>query len=198
MGTECGFYAPFTRPKRSKRSWMISASRPDRRQFSLQYWKATGNIISFSTFGWLSLKRSPDYFRFHSDFFSHKMIFILGVFATQPDHAFPLSCSAKTPSQLISLDCYVPGLHAFEMKILLVVLVITVSQSARFHMVQPLISDPDSRVQTATGRVQAQVEEADTEKRGPAVLVFALKDLEGLGIRTAQLPAVRGRQRPGQ
>ena len=42
--------------------------------------------------------------------------------------------------------------------------------------------DPDSRAQTAGGRVQAQVEEADAEKWGPAVLVFALKDLEGLGI----------------
>ena len=43
--------------------------------------------------------------------------------------------------------------------------------------------DPDSRAQTAAGHIQAQVEEADAEKRGPAVLVFALKDLEGLGIR---------------
>ncbi len=42
--------------------------------------------------------------------------------------------------------------------------------------------DPDSRAQTAGGRVQAQVEEADAKKWGPAVLVFALKDLEGLGI----------------
>jgi len=39
---------------------------------------------------------------------------------------------------------------------------------------------PDSRAQAAAGRVQAQVEEADAEKRGPAVLVFALKGLERL------------------
>jgi hypothetical protein len=42
--------------------------------------------------------------------------------------------------------------------------------------------DPASRAQTAAGRVHTQVEEADAEKRGPAVLVCALKDLEGLGI----------------
>ena len=38
------------------------------------------------------------------------------------------------------------------------------------------------RAQTAAGRVQAQVEEADAEKQGPAVLGLALKDMEGLGI----------------
>ena len=42
--------------------------------------------------------------------------------------------------------------------------------------------DPDSRAQTAVGRLQAQFEEADAEKRGPAVLVFALKGLERLEI----------------
>jgi hypothetical protein len=51
-------------------------------------------------------------------------------------------------------------------------------------MVQLVGRDPDSRAQTATHRVQAQVEEADDKKPGPAVLVVAFEDLERLKIRT--------------
>jgi len=42
--------------------------------------------------------------------------------------------------------------------------------------------DPDSRTASAAGRVQAQVEKGGAEKPGPAVLVFAFKDLERLEI----------------
>jgi hypothetical protein len=58
----------------------------------------------------------------------------------------------------------------------------TVSHVGRFCLVQQGGMDPDSRAQTAAGCVQAQVEEADAEKPGPAVLVFALNGLERLEI----------------
>jgi len=41
---------------------------------------------------------------------------------------------------------------------------------------------PDSRAQTAAQRIQAEVEEANAEKQGPAILVVALKGLERLDI----------------
>ena len=91
-------------------------------------------------------------------------------------------CSAKTPSQLISLDFQVSGLHAFDMKILTYGGGRTVSQSARLHVVQPGGMDSDSRAQTAAQRVQAEVEEASAEEQRPPILVVALKDLGKLDI----------------
>jgi hypothetical protein len=59
----------------------------------------------------------------------------------------------------------------------------TVSQSARLHVVQSGGMDPDSRAQTATQHLQAEIEKANPEKQGPAVLVPTLKDLDRLDIR---------------
>ena len=58
----------------------------------------------------------------------------------------------------------------------------TVSQSARLHVVQSGDMDPDSRAQTATQHIQAEVKEASAEKQGPAILVVALKALGKLDI----------------
>jgi hypothetical protein len=58
----------------------------------------------------------------------------------------------------------------------------TVSQSACLYMVQSRGMDPDSRPSPATQHIQAEVEKTSVEKRGPAVLVFALKNPEELGI----------------
>ena len=58
----------------------------------------------------------------------------------------------------------------------------SVSQSGYLRMVQSGGMGADSCVTTAARSIQAQVEEAPTEKQGPAVLGLALKDLEGLGI----------------
>jgi RNase adaptor protein for sRNA GlmZ degradation len=60
----------------------------------------------------------------------------------------------------------------------------TVSQSARLHMVQPVVSDPDSCAQTTARRVKAQVEETDDKKPGPDVLVLDLESLEKMEIRS--------------
>ena len=60
----------------------------------------------------------------------------------------------------------------------------TVSQSGHLRMVQSGGRAVDPRAQTATHRVQAQVGETDAEKQGSAVLVVAVKDLEGLEIGT--------------
>jgi len=59
----------------------------------------------------------------------------------------------------------------------------TVSHVDRFRLVQQDGMDPDSRAQTAAGRVQAQVEETDDRKPGPAVLVLDLESLERMEIR---------------
>jgi hypothetical protein len=44
-------------------------------------------------------------------------------------------------------------------------------------MAQPGGMDPDSRAQTATQHIQAEVEKASDEKQGSAVLGLALKNL---------------------
>ena len=58
-----------------------------------------------------------------------------------------------------------------------------VSQSGHLLLVQSGSRAADPRAETATHRLQAQVEETDAEKQGSAVLVVAVKDLEGLDIR---------------
>ncbi len=58
-----------------------------------------------------------------------------------------------------------------------------VSQSGLLRVVQSGGSAADHRAETTTQRLQAQVEETDAEKQGSAVLVVAVKDLEGLDIR---------------
>ena len=65
-----------SRRKRLERSWIVSVSRPNRRQFSPQYWKAIRKVTSINIFRLWSLRRSPAYFGFLSDFFSHRMTFI--------------------------------------------------------------------------------------------------------------------------
>ena len=112
------------------------------------------------------------------------------------------SCSAETPSQLISLDFQVLGVLRENSVPIDFIRFLgsltpcfrhedpargaghTVSQSARLHMVQPDGWDPDSRAQTAARRVQAQVEETDDKKLGSVVLVVAFEDLERLEIGT--------------
>ena len=59
----------------------------------------------------------------------------------------------------------------------------TVPQSGHPRVVQSGSRAADPRAETATHRLQAQVEEADAEKQGSAVLVVAVKDLEGLDMR---------------
>jgi hypothetical protein len=49
-------------------------------------------------------------------------------------------------------------------------------------MVQSGGMDPDSRAQTATQHIQAEVEKASDEKQGSAVLDLALKNLGKLDI----------------
>jgi hypothetical protein len=68
----------------------------------------------------------------------------------------------------------------------------TVSQSTCLHMVQQIGRDPDSRTQTAAYGLQAQVEETDNRKLGPAVLVFDLKSLERMEIRADYSKARNG------
>ena len=58
-----------------------------------------------------------------------------------------------------------------------------VSQSGHLRVVQSGSRAADPRAETATHRLQAQVAETDAEKQGSAVLVVAVKDLEGLDIR---------------
>jgi len=58
-----------------------------------------------------------------------------------------------------------------------------VFQSGHLRVVQSGSRAADPRAETATHRLQAQVEETDAEKQGSAVLVVAVKDLEGLDIR---------------
>jgi len=91
-------------------------------------------------------------------------------------------CSAKTPSLLISLDFQVPEIHAPGMKILITMAVAHSFSRWSFLLGSTGGMDPDSCTASAAGRVQTQGEEADPEKPGPAVLVFAFKDLERLEI----------------
>ena len=58
----------------------------------------------------------------------------------------------------------------------------TVSQSGHLRVVQSGGRVADPRAQAATHRLLAQVEATDAEKQGSAVLVVAVKDLEGLDI----------------
>ncbi len=94
-----------------------------------------------------------------------------------------IPCSAKTPSQVISLDLWVSGLHASGMKILLMMAFVQSPNLVIFAWSNRVAGPADPRAQAATHGVQAQVEETDAEKQGSAVLVVAVKDLEGLDIR---------------
>jgi hypothetical protein len=58
----------------------------------------------------------------------------------------------------------------------------SVSQSGYLRMVQSGGMGADSRVTTAARSIQAQVEEAPTEKQGPTILVIDLKALARLEI----------------
>jgi len=58
-----------------------------------------------------------------------------------------------------------------------------VSQSGHLRVVQSGSRAADPRAETATHRLQTQVEQTDAEKQGSAILVVAVKDLEGLDIR---------------
>ncbi len=106
---------------------------------------------------------------------------------------FTLPCSAKIPSQLISLDFRRPGTTCCRHEDLAFNRGRTSSQFGRLCVVPSDSSFADPGAPSANRRLQAQVQETLSKKQGSTLLVLAVKDLETMEIGIdSREPGYRG------
>jgi len=97
-------------------------------------------------------------------------------------NAFLHPCSAKIPSQLISLDLRMPGTPCCRHADLAFNRGRTSSQFGRLCVVPSDSSVAHPGAPSATRRLQAQIQETLAKKQGSTLLALAVKDLETLEI----------------